>query len=409
MKRLATAATALVLLAGTAAAGAPRPAGLRPAADTVEGGLWTASEKAELEAKRSGDLNKDPALNAYVQGLACKLAGEYCGELRVYIMDRPFMNAGMAPNGYMEVWSGTLLRAQTEGQLAYVIGHEIGHFAENHSVEAWQATKNRIAGGMLLQAGVALVGAGVAANAGTVGGAQSAMDIAGAVSDLVYLGTIASVFGFSRENEEEADRLGYDRAVAAGYAPKDAPLLWRNLRAETAASEFRRVRNREAGLSIFNTHPVSAERIKALEAMSAGSQVASTAAERKAYRAVIRPHLSPWLRAELRRRDYGQVLLLLDRLATDGEDLGVLNHHRGEAYRQRRKDGDAARAQAAYAAAVTQPDAPAESWRALGDLQLKAGDRASARTSYQTYLARAPEAQDRWLVEASLKTLESNP
>jgi predicted Zn-dependent protease len=408
VRRLATAIAAVALLAGAAAEAQPRPAGLRPAPDTTEGGLWAASEKAELEAKRSGDLNKDPALNAYVQGLACKLAAEYCGELRVYIMDRPFMNASMAPNGYMEVWSGTLLRVQTEDQLAYVIGHEIGHFADNHSIEAWQATKNRLAGGMLLQAGVALVGVGAAVNAGTASGAQSAMDIAGAVSDLVYLGTIASVFGFSRENEEEADRLGYERASKAGYAANDAPLLWRNLRAETAASEFRKVRNREAGLSIFNTHPVSAERVKALDTLAAGSARATGAEDRRKYRAVIRPHLLPWFKAELRRRDYGQVLLLAERLAQDGEDLGVLNHVRGEAYRQRRKDGDAAKAMAAYAAAVAQADAPADSWRALGDLQSKAGDRAAARTSYQTYLIRAPEAQDRWLIEASLKTLESS-
>jgi len=45
-------------------------------------------------------------------------------------------------------------------------------------------------------------------------------------------------------------------------------------------------------------------------------------------------------------------------------------------------------------------------WRELGELHRKAGQTADARAAWDTYLARAPSAQDRWLVEASLKALD---
>ena len=44
-------------------------------------------------------------------------------------------------NGYVEVWSGLLLRAQTEDKLAFVLGHEISHFARGHSIQQWRAQK----------------------------------------------------------------------------------------------------------------------------------------------------------------------------------------------------------------------------------------------------------------------------
>jgi hypothetical protein len=130
-------------------------------------------------------------------------------------------------------------------------------------------------------------------------------------------------------------------------------------------------------------------------------------AAQRAYRAHIRPHLPAWLKDDLRRRDYGQSLQLIERLEGAGEDLGVLEFYRGEALRQRRHDGDPPLSLAAYKAAVGHPDAPSAAWRELGDAAKKAGDTAAARQAFQDYLTHAPEAQDRWLVEASLKSMPS--
>lgn len=360
---------------------AERTVGLRPDIATDEGGLWAQSDKAELEAKASAELNKDPELTAYVRGVACKVAADYCGDIRVYVMDRPYFNAAMAPNGYMEVWSGLLLRARSESELAFVLGHEVSHFAQGHSLATWRTMKSRSNVGMVLM----LAGGGI-------------------VGSLLYLGVMSSVFAFSRDQETEADRLGFDRTVKVGYDPVAAAALWRSLREETAESDFPKTRTSDTRNSIFNTHPITPDRIAALEALAAGRSAPSEG-ERARYRAHIRKFLPAWLTDDLRRRDYGQTLHLINRLAADGEDLGVLEFYKGEAYRRRRLDGDQTKALEAYTTASGRPDVPVAVWRELGDMLNKTGKTAEAKTAWETYLAKAPTAEDRWLVEASLKKL----
>ncbi|MFZ5668365.1 MAG: M48 family metalloprotease [Pseudomonadota bacterium] len=366
---------------------AQRAAGGRPDIATVEGGLWAQSDKAELAARTNAELNRDAELTAYVRGVACKVAAEYCSDIRVYVMDRPYFNASMAPNGYMEVWSGLLLRARSESELAFVLGHEVGHFAHGHALAQWRTIKDRSNLGMVLM---------LATGGGIVG-------------SLLYLGAISTVFAFSRDQEIEADRLGFESATKAGYDPAAAAAMWRTLRSETAASDFPKTRTEDTRASIFRTHPVTTDRIAALDALAEG-RTAPTENERALYRAKIRRFLPAWLTDDLRRRDYGQTLYLIDRLMADGEDLGLLEFYRGEAYRRRRLDGDQEKAVAAYLSASGRPDAPVAVWRELGDMQVRLGKAAEARTAYETYLARATGADDRWLVEASLKKLnEGSP
>lgn len=403
----------LALLAATSLVAAPmsdawaqaRAAGLRPDPATDEGGLWSASDKAEADARTKAELNSDPALTAYVRGVACKVAVEYCGDIRVYVMDRPFFNAQMAPNGYMEVWSGLLLRTTDEAELAFVLGHETSHYVNHHSLNAWRAAKARTNAAMALSVIVTAAGAVAGAGASTASAAQTISSSVNALVDVIYLAAIASLFSFSRDQELEADRLGFERAVALGYDPAAGATMWRSLQAETVASDFPKVRTEVTRASIFATHPVSADRVEALEAMAKGRPAGTADPGRARYRAAIRPFLPTWLKDELRRRDYGQTLHLIDRLAADGEDLGVLDFYKGEGYRRRRGDGDAALALEAYLASAKSPDAPVAVWRELGDLQLKAGQTAAAKASYETYLAKAPTAQDRWIVEGNLKKL----
>ena len=382
----------------------PRTPHLRPAQASDEGGLWGLSDKAEQQARQSAERNRDPALNAYVAGIVAKLAPEYNGDIRVYVMDRPFLNATMTPSGYTEVWSGLLLRAESEDQLAFVLGHEISHFAENHSIEAYRAMKSRAQATMALQLAVTVVAAGAAINTGSAQNSADIMRTASSVNDLLYLSQISAYFGFSRENEKQADALGFGRAVAAGYDPHAGATMWRRLVAETQASSFKKVRDQEARGSLFSTHPVSAERIAALDALASKASKATTV-DRRAYRTMIRPHLPAWLKDDLRRRDPGESLALIERLSALGEDLGVLAFYRGEVHRQRRQNDDLVKARQAYAAATAEPDAPLSAWRALGDLAAQAGDKPAAQAAYQDYLARAPQASDRWLVESSLDAL----
>lgn len=388
MKRRLIAGVLLLALVSAAAfpASAQRAPGARPDISTDEGGLWDASDRAETEARNSGDYINDPALTEYVRQVTCKVAPTHCAELRLYLMQRPFFNAQMAPNGYGEVWSGLLLRASNEAELAFVLGHEATHFAENHSVENLRDLRAR--GNSMLIFSFALAAVGI--------------PVEGAA-----LGLLAGGFAFSRENEREADDLGFKALVAAGYDPGAAASIWQAQIDEALASDFERVRREPARASVFNSHPIQAERHDTLKAAAEGLPAGDTGAAR--YRAVIRPYLARWLRDDLRRRDFGQTLHLLDRLALGEEDLGTINFFRGEVYRLRRKDGDASLAGGAYLQAAAFPDAPPETWRELGESRRRAGNIEGARAAYQTYLEKAPTAEDAWLVEDTLKTLDRRP
>ena len=387
---------------------AQRLPGQMPAARTDEASLWTIMDGAEQVAKTAPDRIKDPVFNAYVKSLTCRLAPEYCAELRVYVIQRPAFNASAAANGYIELWSGLLLRADSEDELGFVLGHEITHYAENHAIETQRAVKLRTNVKFALSLAVNWTGQAVAASAGSIQAANDSVHAAKAINELLYLGNIAAYLQYSRANETEADQAGLARASLAGFDPRAAATVWRKLIEDNQASDFPARRRESVASSIFSTHPINSTRMLALAqaAQGAGTITPEQVQERRrAYRQQIRPFLSAWLADDLRRRDYGQTLLVIDRLSSLGEDLGVLNFYRGEALRQRRSDGDLAGARAAYQAATLYSDAPSQAWRNLGDLALQDGATGIAQSAYLTYLARSPNAQDRWIIEAAVKTL----
>ena len=232
------------------------------------------------------------------------------------------------------------------------------------------------------------------------------IDATGNLIDTLYLANIAGYFRFSRANETEADTLGLQAAHAAGYPATAAAASWTSVIKEAEASDFERKRKRPAQVGVFDSHPLSSQRVEALTQQASRLPAIEDAGRAERHRAAIRPHLSAWLRDDLRRRDFGETLFIIERLSSRGEDLGVLGFYRGEAHRLRRQDGDLAKARAAYEAASAHPDAPAALWRELGEIYRRDNDTAKARVAFETYLARAPSAEDTWLVEESLASLK---
>lgn len=77
----------------------------RPDLASDEGGPWALMDGQEAKLRHSSFMMHDAALHDYLQGIACRLAGEHAPDVRVYPMHTPFFNASMAPNGMMQVWS----------------------------------------------------------------------------------------------------------------------------------------------------------------------------------------------------------------------------------------------------------------------------------------------------------------
>jgi len=353
--------------------------GYRPAEGSDEAGLWYQTERAELNVRASRFRITHPEVAGYVTDLVCRLAGDYCRDIRVYVIRTPYFNAQMSPNGMMQIWSGLLLRARNEAQLAAVVGHEIGHFVYGHGIERWRDARDKVDFVQVLNLGLALAGVG----------------IIGVATSLI---AAASIAGFSRDQEREADTFGLERMAQLGYDPIQASEVWAQLIREEDAAEKKT--NREV---FFASHPAPAERMTTLRQMGEQKRGAGSAElHRDRYASRLAAVRADLFADELRLRQYGRTQALLDQLLLDGP-TGELLFLRGEVFRLRGSYGDDARARDAFGSAIATTTAPPEVHRSLGLVQWKAGDRAAAKAEFLRYLERKPNANDRAMIQSYLE------
>lgn len=202
-------------------------------------------EEIELGAKaygpsvqQQGGFYRDRALEAYVQRVGERIArGSHRPNLdyKFRVLNSSVPNAFALPGGFIVINRGLLVGLTNEAQLAAVLGHETAHVTARHSVAAYQRA---IAANILL-AGIAV---------GT-GGKQSVMQLSNISASLLQN-------GFSRDQEREADSLGIDYMVAAGYNPEGAIQLQ-----EYFYRELEGGRNPLFVEGLFRTHPFSKERL----------------------------------------------------------------------------------------------------------------------------------------------------
>jgi predicted Zn-dependent protease len=339
----------------------------RPAIDTDEGGLWALMDREETRLRRSPFLVRDTALQDYLRGIVCRLAGDHCPDVRVHVVRTPVFNASMAPNGMMQVWTGLLLRVENEAQLAAVLGHEIGHYLERHSVEQLRDFKSRAAFAQFL-------------------------GLFGAVGSLGQLGMLAGAFAFSREHETRADSLGMRLMQRAGYDGQQAAQVWDNLLQELKVSGGEDVGRRSPMMA---THPPVESRRDTLLRL-AGDRPGE--AGEQAYRDATLAHRLGWLQDEIRRGQFDESLPLLDRLVRKAPRDPVLLFARGEVYRLRAGAPDAARALEDLSGAVAQEGVPTIAFRSLGLVHRQRSDAPAALRAFEAYLARTPEAPDAALI-----------
>ncbi|MES3033437.1 MAG: M48 family metallopeptidase [Gemmatimonadota bacterium] len=182
----------------------------------------------------------DPEVNAYMNRLGDSLAvlvDDQGRNWRFSIVDDPEINAFAVPGGYIYVNKGLILRAQTLSQLAGVVGHEIAHVTQRHSVQQMEKGQKVGIGATLaciLQPSFCQNGGG----------------------DLLNLGATAIMAKFSRSDEAEADQYGVKYLVRAGLDPRGMPEMFEIMLAE---------RDRAGGgsASFLASHPVEEDRIAA--------------------------------------------------------------------------------------------------------------------------------------------------
>ena len=162
-------------------------------------------------------------------------------QIELVVAENRTLNAFAVPGGIIGVHTGLLTYAKTENQLAAVLAHELGHLSQRHYARRLESEKNLMVpmlAGML--AGLVLAAnsegdAGIAAIMGTQAAAQQAR------------------LSFSRQNEQEADRIGMQTMIEAGLDPYAASEMFEEM--------MRANRLNRRPPEYLLTHPVSERRV----------------------------------------------------------------------------------------------------------------------------------------------------
>jgi beta-barrel assembly-enhancing protease len=163
-------------------------------------------------------------------------------DFEFFVLRDPMINAFALPGGFIGVHTATILNAQGESELASVVAHEIGHVQQRHIARmiARQRDSTMIALGSLL---LALL----AARAGSSQGAEAAVAVGQAAA-------LQKQLNFSRDNEREADRVGFQILVDAGFDARAMASFFTRMQQGTRIYET-------IAPAYLRTHPLTVERI----------------------------------------------------------------------------------------------------------------------------------------------------
>lgn len=161
--------------------------------------------------------------------------------LAFVLLDSAQLNAFAAPGGVIGVNAGLLLHAQNEGEYASVLAHELAHLSQRHFARGLEEQKR-----MQVPLMAALL-------AGVVAAAAGAGDAGIAAIASTQAAAIQAQRSFSRQNEQEADRIGLLNLQRAGYDPRNMPSMFERL--------MRQYRYTRVPPEFLLTHPVNESRV----------------------------------------------------------------------------------------------------------------------------------------------------
>jgi predicted Zn-dependent protease len=369
--------------------------------------MWRNAEEIERQIRKSGILYEDDQLDAYLNAIVQKLIAPDVQALGlrpyVKVIQHPLLNAFALPHGVIYLHTGILARMENEAQLATVLGHELTHFTHRHTVTQMRNEQNKQA---LQEALLRVMQAALLVNSNSpYVGRQFRELMAGLTVGLTgAIWALASVRGYSRELEAEADEEGLKVMIQAGYDPNEAPKVFEQLQQELDARKI------EAPF-FFGTHPRLQERVGHYRQLL-NAQYIQQAQEAGRFK-----NAEAFLNATLQLRLDNAVLdLHIGRLKT--ARAAIERHLQwqphnprtyfllGEVYRRSEDEQTTQRAVAAYQEAARRDATYAEPHRELGFLYRAQNRLEQARTEFELYLALSPQAVDVPIIKGFLADLE---
>jgi len=199
--------------------------------------------------------------------------------VRSAVIANPILNAFAIPGGYIYVFTGLIQEVENDSQLVSVIAHELAHVSQRHVASRIEKqsklgmlTAAGMLAGFLLGAATGNGDAGVAVMAGTQGAATAAL------------------LQYSQADENEADHVGLNSLVKAGYNPKGMTEMFSILQKNQWFA------SRAEMPSYLSTHPATATRISYLNDRISRMPAAFT--ERQEHNVTLK-HIQPLIRSKM--------------------------------------------------------------------------------------------------------------
>lgn len=207
-------------------------------------------EKFNIIMKTQAPLLYDPIVQNYLQSIVNKLLAfappqNFTFEVNM-VLDKD-LNAFAAPGGFLYINSGLFLALETESELAGIMAHEIAHVTERHIAER----QRKSSAAMLTSLLAAVVGAVAASQVD--GNSATAGVITGSIA-----AAQSAMLNYSRQDENEADNVGFEYMTKANYNPLGYITAFQKLQNQFASSG--------SIPTYLSTHPDLKDRIANLDA-----------------------------------------------------------------------------------------------------------------------------------------------
>ncbi len=205
-------------------------------------------EAIMADVRHDRSLVDDSELTDYLNNLGYRLvasSAENRQDFEFFVLRDSTLNAFALPGGFIGVHTGLILAAQSESELAAVLGHEIAHVTQRHLARII-AKQEQSAITSLAMLAVAILAA------------RSNPQVANAAMASAQATSIQTQLDFTREHEREADRIGLQTLTQAGFDPRGAASFFERLQ------KFNRLYENNAP-DYLRTHPITSERIADLQ------------------------------------------------------------------------------------------------------------------------------------------------
>jgi predicted Zn-dependent protease len=379
MKYIASIIAVCCLVAGCATS-RPIPVTQTLTASEEEQMLWRRAQEEQDTINGSGVLYQDADIENYLNQIAKKLHTNSISpdiSFQIKVVKDPNLNAFAFPNGVIYIHTGILARMDNEAQLAALLAHEMVHCTHRHYLRVLRSTKGR-----------------TQAKNATVRELAQLLGITG---------SIASISGYTRELETEADRVGLDLAVKANYDPGEVLKLFELLKQEI---DIERIEEPY----FFGTHPNIRQRIENVNNWLAEKYRGKSTGIKNTdvFQSKISRLVLDNARLDLRQGRFFVAQRAVEKFLAVKPDDARAYFLLGEIFRQRCRQDDAAAAIKYYEKSISLNPSFPEPHKAMGLIHYKDGEKRLAKKYFESCLLLSPDTADKAYIQGYLKLCATN-